>query len=83
MKVIQWWNLSSDESYLVMKVKIVKEVKRSDFLWRFACGDVFLQIDSIYLFGEDDDDAADDDDDEDNDYGDDDDDDDDGAELGQ
>ena len=43
----------------------------------------FLQIDSIYLFGEDDDDAADDDDDEDNDYGDDDDDDDDGAELGQ
>ena len=25
-----------------MKVKIVKEVKRSDCLWRFACGDVFL-----------------------------------------
>ena len=25
-----------------MKVKIVKEVKRSDGLWRFACGDVFL-----------------------------------------
>ena len=24
-----------------MKVKIVKEVKRSDGLWRFACGDVF------------------------------------------
>ena len=25
-----------------MKVKIVKEVKRSDGLWRFACGDVFV-----------------------------------------
>ena len=25
-----------------MKVRIVKEVKRSDGLWRFACGDVFL-----------------------------------------
>ena len=25
----------------MMKVKIVKEVKRSDGLWRFACGDVF------------------------------------------
>ena len=24
-----------------MKVKIVKKVKRSDGLWRFACGDVF------------------------------------------
>ena len=24
-----------------MKVKIVEEVKRSDGLWRFACGDVF------------------------------------------
>ena len=24
-----------------MKVKIVKEVKKSDGLWRFACGDVF------------------------------------------
>ena len=24
-----------------MKVRIVKEVKRSDVLWRFACGDVF------------------------------------------
>ena len=24
-----------------MKVRIVKEVKRSDGLWRFACGDVF------------------------------------------
>ena len=31
---------SSDESYLVMKVRMVKEVKRSDGLWRFACGDV-------------------------------------------
>ena len=26
-----------------MKVKIVKEVKRSDGLWRFACGDVFIK----------------------------------------
>ena len=34
---------TSDESYLVMKVRIVKEVKRSDGLWRFACGDVFLK----------------------------------------
>ena len=25
-----------------MKVKIVKEVKRSDVLWRFACGDVLV-----------------------------------------
>ena len=43
MKVVQWWKLSSDESDLVMKVKIVKEVKKSDGLWRFACGDVFFQ----------------------------------------
>ena len=27
MKVVYWWKLSSDESYLVMKVKIVEEVK--------------------------------------------------------
>ena len=27
-----------------MKAKIVKEVKRSDGLWRFACGDVFKRI---------------------------------------
>ena len=27
-----------------MKVKIVKEVKRSDGLWRFACGDVFWRL---------------------------------------
>ena len=40
MKVMLWWKLSSDESCLVMKVEIVKEVKRSDGLWRFACGDV-------------------------------------------
>ena len=40
--------LSRDKSYLVIKVilwwikvKIVKELKRSDGLWRFACGDVF------------------------------------------
>ena len=36
--------MSSDESYLVMKVIIVKEVKRSDGLWRFACGDVLCFI---------------------------------------
>ena len=56
MKVILWWKLSCDESYVVMivnidksylvmkvilKVKIDKEVKRSDGLWRFACGDVY------------------------------------------
>ena len=51
MKVILWWKLSSDKSYLVIKfssdksclwikVRIDKEVKRSDGLWRFACGDV-------------------------------------------
>ena len=48
MKVIVWWKLLCDESYLVMKVKevgIAKEVKRSDGLWRFACGDVLsLQV---------------------------------------
>ena len=27
-----------------MKVKIVKEMKRSDGLWRFACGDVFTIV---------------------------------------
>ena len=32
--------VSCDKSYLWIKVKIVKEVKRSDDLWRFACGDV-------------------------------------------
>ena len=52
MEVILWWKLSCDESYLVMKVKIVKEVKRSDGLWRFACGDVFIlkglsQLDTV------------------------------------
>ena len=41
MKVIWWWKFPSDESYVVMKVKIVQEVKRSDGLWRFACGDVW------------------------------------------
>ena len=33
----------SDTSYLVIRsneVKIAKEVKRSDSLWRFACDDV-------------------------------------------
>ena len=37
----------------MIKVKIVKEVKRSDGLWRFACGDVFhftwLRDDSLFL----------------------------------
>ena len=28
-----------------MKVKIVEEVKRSDGLWRFACGDVLIRYD--------------------------------------
>ena len=42
MKVSYWWKLASDESYLVMKVKIVKEVKRSDGLWRFACVNVLV-----------------------------------------
>ena len=32
--------MACDEKYRVMKVIIVKEVKRSDGLWRFACGDV-------------------------------------------
>ena len=27
-----------------MKVKMVKEVKRSDGLWRFACGDVYVYV---------------------------------------
>ena len=48
MKVTSWWKLSSDESYLVVKVKIVKEVKRSVGLWRFACGDVLLILVLIY-----------------------------------
>ena len=41
MKVIERWKLSSDESYPVMKAKIVEEVEKSDGLWRFACGDVY------------------------------------------
>ena len=43
MKVIKWGKFSSDESYLVMKVKEVETAKaviRSDGWWRFACGDV-------------------------------------------
>ena len=32
-----------------MKVKIVEEVKRSDGLWRFACGDVFYFIRELKL----------------------------------
>ena len=45
----------SYKSYLVIKfkeVKIAKEVKRSDGLWRFACGDVFnynCYCDRFYL----------------------------------
>ena len=30
MQVILWWKLSTDESYLVMKVMIVKEVMTGD-----------------------------------------------------
>ena len=41
MKFIWWRKLSSDESCLVMKVIIVE---RSDDLWRFAWGDVYLVI---------------------------------------
>ena len=43
MKFILWWKLASDENKLVMKVEIVKEVNRSDGLWRFACGNVLQQ----------------------------------------
>ena len=32
-----------------MKVKIVKEVKRSDGLWRFACGDVLTFLHSVFF----------------------------------
>ena len=38
-----WWKFSCYKTYIVIKVrevKIVKEVKNSDGLWRFACGDV-------------------------------------------
>ena len=50
MKVIWWQSLCFDKTYLALKsffmkvrvVEIVKEVKRSDSLWRFACGDVYL-----------------------------------------
>ena len=54
MKVIKWWKLSCDKSYLVKKVKeveIAKEVIRSDGWWRFACGDVLI-VYIIYLFSE-------------------------------
>ena len=43
MKDIKWWKFTSDEIYLVVKVKIVQEVKMSDGLWRFACGDVLYK----------------------------------------
>ena len=47
IKLTLWLKLSSDKSHIVNKareVKIVKEVKRSDGLWRFACGDVLFYI---------------------------------------
>ena len=47
MKVSLWWKLACDESYVLMKVRIVKEVKRSDGLWRFACGDVFKEASKL------------------------------------
>ena len=34
-----------------MKVEIVKEVQRSDGLWRFACGDVFVLVTVWQRFG--------------------------------
>ena len=40
MKVIQSWKYSSDESY---------KSKRSDDLWRFTCGDVFIPCITINL----------------------------------
>ena len=33
-----------------MKVIIVKEVKRSDGLWRFACGDVLYLLEMFVFF---------------------------------
>ena len=53
MKVINWWKLSCDESFLVMKVKeveITKEVIRSDGWWRFACGDVSSRLFSLKIW---------------------------------
>ena len=44
----------SDKSYLVIKsheVEIAKEVKRSDRLWRFACGNVFLIYQFVKILG--------------------------------
>ena len=38
--MLYFWELSSDKS---QKVRKVKEVMRSDGLWRFACGDVFME----------------------------------------
>ena len=34
-----------------MKVRIVKEVKRSDVLWRFACGDVLITLYQLVVQG--------------------------------
>ena len=50
-KLSRYKRFSSDNSYLVMiskVVKIVKEVKRSGSLWRFACGDVLYHT-TYYL----------------------------------
>ena len=44
IKITLWQKFSCDKSYLVIKVRevvIVKEVKISDGLWCFACGDIF------------------------------------------
>ena len=41
MKVVQWWKLPIDESY---------NSQRSDILWRFACGDVWVRLlDGLFL----------------------------------
>ena len=43
---IDLWSYSSTKSYNMIKVK---EVKMSDVLWRFACGDVFDNILSRFM----------------------------------
>ena len=45
VKVRYWWKSTSDENLIVInvrEVKVVKEVERSDSLWRFACSDVYF-----------------------------------------
>ena len=54
VKVIELWNVLSDKrkklfctDKIVIKskeVEIAKEVKGSDSLWRFACGDVYIYL---------------------------------------